>query len=231
MSVFRRGAFTLAEVLITLGIIGVVAALTTPAIIQNSQNAKIGPQMAKIKTTLETAIQAICTDQEKYYLKDIINPEDITDLSLAGKIDAIAQNYMKARPSNATLPPVVDMTGAAYGNVVGSIYEMADKSAIVIPECKFGKEIVEEGGVEKEIDTTACEIFALMPGFENRNRLMLGRDVFPFMVTKEGYVKTPSEVDGTDATTVCTNATLEAGTDSGYYCIDRIANNGWKANW
>ena len=158
MSVFRRGAFTLAEVLITLGIIGVVAALTTPAIIQNSQNAKIGPQMAKIKTTLETAIQAICTDQEKYYLKDIINPEDITDLSLAGKIDAIAQNYMKARPSNATLPPVVDMTGAAYGNVVGSIYEMADKSAIVIPECKFGKEVVEEGGLPD------CGGGAFLPG-------------------------------------------------------------------
>ena len=33
----RRAAFTLAEVLITLGIIGVVAALTLPTLIQNHQ--------------------------------------------------------------------------------------------------------------------------------------------------------------------------------------------------
>lgn len=34
----RKGAFTLAEVLITLGIIGVVAALALPSLIQNTKN-------------------------------------------------------------------------------------------------------------------------------------------------------------------------------------------------
>ena len=65
MSLKMRGGFTLAEVLITLAIIGVVAALTTPSVIRNSQNAKIGPTLAKICTTIETAIQAACNDQEK----------------------------------------------------------------------------------------------------------------------------------------------------------------------
>lgn len=36
----RKKAFTLAEVLITLGVIGVVAAMTIPTLIQNTQNAE-----------------------------------------------------------------------------------------------------------------------------------------------------------------------------------------------
>ena len=40
-----KQGFTLAEVLITLGIIGVVAALTAPALVQNAGNAKVVPTL------------------------------------------------------------------------------------------------------------------------------------------------------------------------------------------
>ncbi len=43
-----KKAFTLAEILITLGIIAVVAALTTPALIQHAASAKIGPAMSSL---------------------------------------------------------------------------------------------------------------------------------------------------------------------------------------
>jgi len=56
--------FTLAEVLITLGIIGVVAALTAPALVQNASNAKIGPTLAKVVSTVETANQKMMQDEE-----------------------------------------------------------------------------------------------------------------------------------------------------------------------
>ena len=42
----RRG-FTLAEVLITLGIIGVVAAMTIPTLIQNTNSVKFATQFKK----------------------------------------------------------------------------------------------------------------------------------------------------------------------------------------
>lgn len=41
-------AFTLAEVLITLGIIGVVAAMTLPALINNKQNKELEVLLIKI---------------------------------------------------------------------------------------------------------------------------------------------------------------------------------------
>ena len=50
-------AFTLAEVLITLGIIGVVAALTLPSVITNYQKKQTATQLKKVYTTLSQAIE------------------------------------------------------------------------------------------------------------------------------------------------------------------------------
>ncbi|MBP3924768.1 type II secretion system protein [bacterium] len=53
----RRTAFTLAEVLITLGIIGVVAAITLPVLIQNHRKHVVETRLAKFYTTINQAIQ------------------------------------------------------------------------------------------------------------------------------------------------------------------------------
>ena len=50
-------AFTLAEVLITLGIIGVVAALTMPSLIQNHQKKQTVVQLRKVYSDLSNAIK------------------------------------------------------------------------------------------------------------------------------------------------------------------------------
>lgn len=50
------GAFTLAEVLITLGIIGVVAALTLPTLMANSRRQEASARLKKFYTTMYQAI-------------------------------------------------------------------------------------------------------------------------------------------------------------------------------
>ena len=65
----KKFGFTLAEVLITLGIIGVVAALTAPALVQNAGTAKVGPTLSKVVATIENANEQLLHD------------EDATDLS------------------------------------------------------------------------------------------------------------------------------------------------------
>lgn len=60
----KRFGFTLAEVLITLGIIGVVAALTAPALVQNAGTAKIGPTLSKVVSTLENANEQMMHDED-----------------------------------------------------------------------------------------------------------------------------------------------------------------------
>ena len=51
------GAFTLAEVLITLGIIGVVAALTLPALINNYEKSIVETRMQKFYTNINAALK------------------------------------------------------------------------------------------------------------------------------------------------------------------------------
>ena len=58
-----KHAFTLAEVLITLGIIGIVAAMTLPALLQKQQEKVIVNQLKKVDTTIA---QAFMLAQSEY---------------------------------------------------------------------------------------------------------------------------------------------------------------------
>lgn len=58
----RKTAFTLAEVLITLGVIGVVAAITMPVIIQKIEEQRTINQLSKVYSTLSQAWQAMVTE-------------------------------------------------------------------------------------------------------------------------------------------------------------------------
>jgi len=95
----KRFGFTLAEVLITLGIIGVVAALTTPALVKNSGKAKIGPSLAKFVNTFETGV-------EQMMEKEVLSELDSSTLPFL-------QNYIIMTPyANGTYT----MDSFKYGN-------------------------------------------------------------------------------------------------------------------
>ena len=59
----KRAAFTLAEVLITLGIIGVVAALTLPTLIQNHQKQVYVTQLKKAYSNINNAFNKMAVDE------------------------------------------------------------------------------------------------------------------------------------------------------------------------
>lgn len=59
----KKKGFTLAEVLITLGIVGVVAALTAPALVMNSRNQANAARLSVVMSNLENALtNAIATE-------------------------------------------------------------------------------------------------------------------------------------------------------------------------
>ncbi len=77
----KRRGFTLAEVLITLGIIGVVAALTAPALVQNANSAKVGPKLAKAVSTFELANEAMLNEASTTTLKGMSFASDAAYLT------------------------------------------------------------------------------------------------------------------------------------------------------
>lgn len=81
---FIKKGFTLAEVLITLGIIGVIAALTIPTLINNIQTEQFRTGLKKSYTTLS---QAVSTIQAQNSDLDVSSTDNlITDLGTQIKI-------------------------------------------------------------------------------------------------------------------------------------------------
>ena len=81
-----KHGFTLAEVLITLGIIGVVAALSAPSLVQNASSAQVGPKLAKAISTFETANENLLQEASATSIANSGATE--------GSGDDIQQNYI-----------------------------------------------------------------------------------------------------------------------------------------
>lgn len=60
-------AFTIAEVLITLGIVGIIAAMTLPALINKTNEYILKQQFKKVYNTLQNTQLRIYADTESYY--------------------------------------------------------------------------------------------------------------------------------------------------------------------
>ena len=58
----RTKAFTLAEILITLGIIGIVAAMTLPTVINNTKAKELETQLKASYSILQQALQRMQAD-------------------------------------------------------------------------------------------------------------------------------------------------------------------------
>lgn len=98
----KKQAFTLAETLITLGIIGIVAAMTMPALIANYQK-KVLEQQAKQAYSLLSGI-----------FNKIASDEEITDICLTSLISQYPDNdndvYKNYLPQ--TLGKYIEITGS-----------------------------------------------------------------------------------------------------------------------
>ena len=88
-----KKGFTLAETIITLGIIGVVVAITTPIVIHSTAKAQVGPKLAKTVAIFEQANAAILQTNNsnsmlaKYYKNNAFDYE---------KYSAELNNYLKS---------------------------------------------------------------------------------------------------------------------------------------
>ena len=127
-----KSGFTLVEVLITVGIIGVVAALTIPTIIQNSNNRKFASQFKK---TMSTLSQAAIMSQAQYdtdyaSLNTASSPDDCAEESLA------KSNLTMCGLFNSTLSghTFLGVYGVAKGANASSVYQVSTKALPALDE-------------------------------------------------------------------------------------------------
>ena len=94
-----KKAFTLAEVLITLGIIGVVAALTLPSVMQNYQKRSLEVATQKFYSVMSQAIKQYMADEGVDDLRgtSLSGDDDDSDEVVTAKNDEFFKKYLKAQ--------------------------------------------------------------------------------------------------------------------------------------
>ena len=116
----RKTAFTLAEVLVTLGIIGVVSAMTVPTLMQNYQRQSYVTQLHKVYNELSQALLRYQTDKNAISLKE-------AGLSGSDAYTEFQRSYFK----------VVQDCGATQTPCFASSYKKMSGSSTNF-KCKYG---------------------------------------------------------------------------------------------
>lgn len=196
-----KKGFTLAEVLVTLGIIGVVSALTIPQLSSRTANAQLGPQYAKAISSLENAIGTFFYE---YNVKNVtqLNTDDLADTKISTLLAKLnEENYLK-------------MTSGISSGPCSSGYMLADKSVICVrsgADCELS---VHNGKEE-------CEIIFVSSKAANLGSTINGLDYFKMSLSADGLIYVP----GADYTPKDNTCGKKSG---GGACAGRVAKNGWK---
>ena len=168
----KKRAFTLAEVLITLGIIGVVAALTLPSLISNYQKKVTA---AKLKQTYSILSNAIAKEQaltgipfSSYYVSEYRKDVCPTGYEFTACSNALFEDYLKDNLSGN-----VKVNSSGLGNIFDQ-----DVASVL-----YGKSFILPNGVAVNIYGGA---FSIVPNYKmskdpnKRMKLVPGKNLFNF---------------------------------------------------
>ena len=176
----RKIAFTLAEVLITLGIIGVVAAMTMPSLIQHHREKAMVTSLEKFVSTISQAVDLYKADNEcvdsistciSYISKGDENCDNFAPI--AAKMNVIA-SVKKANKSTADWLP--DKAYNYYGEEQEGIYGGVSKKNV--GTCAY---LLNDGTTfAVDINPTNFDIMVDVNGKKLPNRV--GQDIFPLLI-------------------------------------------------
>lgn len=204
-----RGAFTLAEVLVTLGIIGVVSAMTIPTLMQNHQRTTYVTQLHKVYNEVSQAAQMVLTDS---------NAASLKESKLRRQGISYFFNYFKTAQTCAG-SDTSDCFASDYTNMNGTAITLSN----TIPST--AQCAVVASGAAICIDDSYT-IVTDINGKAGPN--ILGRDLFSFMLADDGSIDL-GDVDDkvTNFSSLCTSGTG----DTYGYCFAKIVNDGWKMDY
>lgn len=198
----KKFAFTLSEVLVTMGIIGVISALTVPTLMNNYQRKAYAVQLRKTTNDIANAVDMLITEEGK---------SKFSATTEFANLDTFITRRLKTIKTCSSTDVNKCFSGENYASIngttrtaftcAGNSYILADSSAICMT--KNGS------NVTVNIDIN---------GQDPPN--IGGRDMFEFVINGNG------EVSGTGDDSTCLTST----TGSGCYDLLAIENN-WKMDY
>ncbi|MBR1424526.1 type II secretion system protein [bacterium] len=223
----KNKAFTLTELIIALGIIGTIAALSVPALMNNINRKVLSTQ---IKNTA-ASIQQLITDQ--MVTKRAIMLKD-TDF---GNVSLLLKNFSKIKDCSSTSPCWADSygfiggaavtqteedeedeegTGGEEGSETPALTVSSDVSSIRLRNgVAIGYKLVSSDDAAINGEKILGQFYVDANATDSPN--IIGRDFFSFYVTTKGHI-----VGGSGT---CASAT---DIDGGLKCFEQLVKNNWK---
>ena len=206
----KKSGFTLAEVLISIAIVGVAAALTLPTLSLNVEKKKIGSALMKAINTIESASTFAIQVNDVRKLSEIKSIED-SSVKVSNLLSDLLPKYTK-------LVPMPYFEETAYGTKDGVVYY--------------------KGAKEKDENENLFHIVVDTNGERGPN--VIGRDMFDLYVKEDGIVLPKgsyaykNEIGGSEPNwkTQCPDkeATNPAILDKSY-CAGHIADNSGRISY
>ena len=217
-SYFRHwcGAFTLAEVLITLGIIGVVSAMTVPTLMQNYQRQSYVTQLHKTYNEMSQALLRYQTDRNAINLTEA----GLTDIN---SLDSFMKNYFK----------IVKDCGMDETACFGSNYKMIDGSSInfMSTDSDGVRAYVLANGASIAIISGSNYFHLDVNGKKGPN--IVGRDTFAIKIHSNGLLDEPcnsAPCSAEERDQLFTNHCMK-GSSWWWGCFGKILNDNWQMNY
>ena len=232
----KKSAFTLAEVLITLGIIGVVAALTLPSVIQNYKKQEVLSRLKKSYAVIEQTVKmaekdygTITTWPEWSDSEAVLHKYFVPYLSGVkefGKTKSVEKSLCYDQNSSMTFDNVFNYYSQYVwwtGVHISNPFSTGETSSIALSD---GTCI----GLNPETDSLGVKpkmIFVDVNG-SRRGPNVAGKDLFFFYINSDGFVKPWG--DGYQDV-LLKNLCNSQSSSQGYTCAARIIREGWQINY
>ena len=236
----KAPAFTLAEVLITLGIIGVVAALTLPALINNYQKSKVESQLKKSYSVLEQTIKMAENDYgsindwaEWNNSEEILNKYFLPYLKGA-KVYGPAGISTKAMCYDANSKKFSnDKVGDYLYNWFDGVFMSTPLDANTSSIKLIDGTCIGVNGTNITYPQYYSKNFFIDVNGSNKLPNMAGKDLFFFYINSNGFIKPYGDNWGLERISSATenNACNLKAPLGGFACAARIMAEGWKINY
>ena len=179
----RKIAFTLAEVLVTLGIIGVVSAMTVPTLMQNYQRQSYVTQLHKVYNELTQAFLQFKNDRNAIWLSEAghVRHQDMMPF--------MKQYFKVVQDCGKTSTPCF---ASSYKNLSGSTFELTTKDedatyyGVLASGASFG---IKSDGIDTGTNYTDDFLYRIaidVNGQKGPN--IYGRDLFILYIFSDGVV-------------------------------------------
>ena len=211
-----KKAFTLAEILITLGVIGVVAAMTLPTVIHKIQMSVLQTQFKKTYSALSNAIEKTKVDTE--YSLRCYGDNDVVDCREFHNKFQSQFKVIKVCENNA-------YSKGCIGNIKGVNTFTPDKKSDVYNKNIVNYSLYESNGIKNILYT-----FVTSGGFSVSFYRKDSRSIYlvdtngPKKPNKWGYDVFSFSLNNTNTKLTCSNMLSNFFEQGGKGCVDMITN-------